>query len=238
MGNIEALPYPTNCFCLSEKGFTQSIAIIYGTEMPFDYHKKSDRNDVNSSVLGTSGLEPEAPFFNKPAFKLMNKNYYKTEATPSTAGNRYYNNRHQLNLFSSNQELLDSFSSTFTDPSVWKDTASDASTTATIETNCTYLHVSSDPWKTHRDVSSITSLVVSILIVITNWFVLGSIFWSLWQRHKRHTAFPLNRSYIFIFNLALADLFVSCFYFIVFDSVSIKPNPSMSCVSYVIHRHV
>ena len=78
-----------------------------------------------------------------------------------------------------------------------------------IAENCTCDTNVHDSWQLHRTISGITSLVVSVIIIIANLFVLGSIIWSLHHHFKRRTTSQLNRSYIFMFNLALADLFVS-----------------------------
>ena len=71
-----------------------------------------------------------------------------------------------------------------------------------------------NPWFVHYQITGILSVIISSVIILANLFVVANIVRSLHQHYKRRKIVHTKRSYIFILNLAVADLFVSIRYIV------------------------
>ena len=74
---------------------------------------------------------------------------------------------------------------------------------------CTCLVAVDDKWLIHRYITALVSVIICSVIIVANLLIIGNILWSLHQHYARRRRTRSKRSYIFMLNLALADLLVS-----------------------------
>lgn len=212
MGNIEGIPNKDLCSCQFEEHIVEDKTVFIEEKTPGKFvQQRTGENDYSGVDVDDFEAGEISP--NVTVYETTLRNY-RSLINTFTIENRFSRTTRgfyesQTNIVTNSFNSFSSTSNDLTNSKSWQ-TETIAKTQIT-STTCTCPPNSLDSWWIHREISSITSVIVSSIIILANLFVMGSVLWSLWQRHKHRTIIPLNRSYIFIFNLALADLLVSCF---------------------------
>jgi len=206
MGNIEGIQKMKNCTCPTTVRSTASE--ITSTNRPLE----SVTDVTMSSILPTAVTDFSGSI---TTFSLSNAN----TVTNSHIVEVFQS--HEMDEQSLNEYLSTHFFRSFSFPVTIFSAMITSSTNglsvedefmqSTTAEQCTCLDVVDDVWLIHRYITALSFLIVCSVIILANFFVIGNIVWSLHQHYARKITTRSKRSYIFMLNLALADLFVSRF---------------------------